>query len=102
MRPVRWVLAFPMLAIACSGGTRTHGTLPPDPETHSQLAEEDAYVPAYGKPDLQRALIAERGIEATQERVVGELEAKPDRDAPTEDRLRVATADLAVRRRFIQ
>lgn len=62
-----------------------------------QLADEDRYKPSYGKPELQRALIAERGAEATGERLVAELEA----GTGSEDRLHVAIADLAIRRRFI-
>jgi hypothetical protein len=86
-------------------------TLPPPAspeEPHSTLADEDAYRPGYGKPELGKALIAERAAEATQERRVAELEARlADPPAPgatnpaLEDQLRVATADLAVRRRFI-
>lgn len=75
--------------------------MPEDPAARSQLADEDRYVPAYGKADITRALIAERGAEATAERVAGELEAKDPRDAATDDRLLVVLADLAVRRRFI-
>ncbi|HEX3762041.1 MAG TPA: hypothetical protein VHW23_25245 [Kofleriaceae bacterium] len=70
--------------------------------------DEAADPPSYGKPELQRALITERAAEATLERRVGELEAKlADPPAPgatnpaLEDQLRVAIADLAVRRRFI-
>jgi hypothetical protein len=55
-------------------------------------------VPTYGKPELQKALIAERAAEAVGERVVSELSAKPGAD----DRLHVAIADLAVRRQFIK
>ena len=68
----------------------------PGDVTHSELAADDAFKPSYGKPELQRALIAERGAEATGEKRVAELEAKTDDDA-----LRDAVADLAVRRRFI-
>jgi hypothetical protein len=70
------------------------------------LAEEELYKPSYGAPELQKALIAERGLEATGERRVAELEARQV-DAAAEaapaidDQLRVAAADLAVRRRFI-
>jgi hypothetical protein len=92
-------LAF---VIGCAGG---NGVRPPpaDPDgtSHSTLADEDAYKPTYGKPELQKALIAERGAEATAERRVAELEARPS-DTLTADQLRVAIADLAVRRRFIQ
>jgi hypothetical protein len=65
------------------------------------FATDDAFVPAYGKAELQKALIAERGAEATADRVVGELEAKVT-DGPTNDRWRIARADLEVRRRFIR
>jgi hypothetical protein len=79
----------------------------PDEAPHSTLADEDAYKPSYGKPELQRALIAERGTEASLERRVGELEARRDAlpassaDRAVDDQLRVAVADLGVRRRFI-
>lgn len=62
-----------------------------------ELAADDAYQPSYGTPELQRALITERGAEATSERRVAELEA----GTGTDDQLRAAIDDLAVRRRFI-
>ena len=99
MRPVRWVLAFPLCALACSGGGTGKGTFPDGTNGQKELADEDHFVPGYGKPEIQRTLIAERGLEATAERVVNDLDAKPDRD---DDRLRIARADLAVRRRFIK
>jgi len=75
-----------------------------DPVAHSELADEDRFTPSYGKPELSKALIAERAAEATAEKTVGELEAQASakdlRDA-ADDRLLVAQADLAVRRRFI-
>ena len=90
------------LAAACAPGS---GARPPpsapDDQAHSALADEDTYKPTYGKPDLEKALIAERGAEATAERRVADLEARPS-DSQTADQLRVAVADLAVRRRFIQ
>jgi len=72
----------------------------PDPP-HGDLAAEDLFVPTYGKAELQRALIAERGAEAAGEHLVTELEAKAV-DGPGNDRWRIARADLEVRRRFIQ
>ncbi len=66
-------------------------------EPHGQLADEVLYRPTYGKAELQRALITERGAEAQGEAAIGELEAKEGHD----DRLRFAQADLEVRRRFI-
>jgi hypothetical protein len=103
MRPLWVATAFLVFCAACpsGGGTQTNGQLPfvPDPPRGS-LADDDLFVPTYGKAELQKALIAERGAEATGERVVAELEGKP-LDQAGEDRLRVARADLAVRRRFI-
>lgn len=98
-------------AIAWLAGCGSSAKLPPParPEDtpHSTLAEEELYKPSYGAAELQKALIAERGAEATLERRVAELEAR--REAPPagasapalDDQLRVAAADLAVRRRFI-
>jgi len=97
MRPL-WVLtAF----LGCSGGAKTTGQTTDQPSTPGEFAAEDRFVPSYGKTELSRALEKERGAEATAERIVGDLEAK-DRDAAADDQLRVATADLAVRRRFIE
>src|SRR5882672_11449560 len=93
---MRWWLGG--VLIACTGGTavrpgpETSGGL----ETHAALADDDVFTPAYGRPELEKALIAERAAEATLEHRVTDLEAHPDEDA-----LRVASADLAVRRRFI-
>jgi hypothetical protein len=96
------MIAACALAAGCAGGnaTRPPSTEPED-QTHSALAAEDAYKPTYGKAELQKALIAERGAEATAERRVAELEARPT-DSLVSDQQRVAVADLAVRRRFIQ
>ena len=98
MRPVWVALAF----LGCGGGNHNRTEVTTSPETSpGNFATEDAYVPAYGKAELQKALIAERGAEATGERIVGELEAKVI-DGPTNDRWRTARADLEVRRRFIR
>jgi hypothetical protein len=61
------------------------------------LAEDTLYRPPYGKPELEKALISERGKEATDEKNVAERESKETYD----DQLRFMQADLAVRRRFI-
>jgi hypothetical protein len=93
------VLAF---AAGCAGGSSVRPPpSDPDDQPRSTLADEDAYKPSYGKAELQKALIAERGAEATAERRVADLEARPA-DSLIADQLRVATADLGVRRRFIQ
>lgn len=60
------------------------------------LAEEDVFVPSYGKAELHQALTRERAAEASIEVRLRELEARGD-----DDSLRAATEDLAVRRRFI-
>jgi hypothetical protein len=95
-----WLLAA---FLGCGGSRGTPARLPAEPGRHSELADDARYVPSYGKPELQQALIAERGAEATGERVVGELQARQGETTSLaeEDQLRVALADLAVRRRFI-
>jgi hypothetical protein len=103
-----------MIALACALGAAgltgcpgPGGAVPPpaNPEeaAHSTLADEDAYKPSYGKAELQRALISERGTEASLERRVADLEARQETttNQAFDDQLRVAIADLAVRRRFI-
>jgi hypothetical protein len=90
--------------LVCAGCPGPAATRPPpsDPgdATHSTLADDDIDRPSYGRPELQRALISERGIEASLERRVAELEAREPGPGP-DDQLRVAVADLGVRRRFI-
>lgn len=83
-----------VLAVACS--SPQHAPFQGATEPHSTLADEDEVRPTYGKADLEKQLIAERGAEATNERRVADFETKGD-----DDGLRVAIADLAVRRRFI-
>jgi hypothetical protein len=61
--------------------------------THASLAGADDYQPSYSSADLETALIAERAAEVTAEKAAA--------DAPDDDARLVATADLAVRRRFI-
>lgn len=96
-------LAVIVTALAACGGAQTAAPVAPGETPRSTFAEEDVAPPSYGKAELTRALIAERGFEANGERRVVELEAKiADTDDPaTADQLRVASADLAVRRRFI-
>lgn len=96
-------LAVIVTALAACGSAPPASPAAPSEAPRSTFAEEDVAPPSYGKPELTRALIAERGFEASAERRVAELEAKTaDSDDPaTADQLRVALADLAVRRRFI-
>ncbi len=99
MRQLLPGLAF-LVAAGCSGsGSKPHESAEPTSAT-GEFAEEDRFVPTYGKADLERALEKERGAEATAERIVGDLEASADASAA--DQLRTAAADLAVRRRFIE
>ena len=93
MRPLWLLTAF----LGCSGGGTPRSQDPASTQTPGEFAEEDRFEPAYPKAELSRALQRERGAEATAERVLADLEAK---DAPY-DQVRVATADLEVRRRFI-
>lgn len=90
--------------VGCVACTAASPARPPpvDPADapHSTLADEDTYPPTYGKPELQNTLSAERVALTTLERQVAQLEAK-EPDAAADDPLRVALADLAVRRRFI-
>ncbi len=95
------LVAWLGLAIGCAGGTAA-GPPPAEPiQAPTALAEEDHHQPSYGKPELSRALIAERAAEASAERLVAELEDRPASPA-ADDQLRVALADLAVRRRFLR
>lgn len=91
---VRWLPLLLTIA-ACKSGSSPKGA---DEVTYAaplagDLESEPA--PSYGKAEIQKALIAERAAEARGEREVGELEAGEP------DRLSMAMADLAVRRRFI-
>ena len=45
------------------------------------MAGDDEATPSYGKADLEKALIAERGAEATNERLVADAESKGDDEA---------------------
>jgi hypothetical protein len=83
-----------MALAACGAPPRTQFETPE--ASHSELAADDDPKPTYGKAELEKALIAERGAEASNERRVADAERTGDDDA-----LRVAIADLAVRRRFI-
>jgi len=67
-----------------------------DTGSHSTLAADDEAPPPYDRAELQKALIAERAAEASGEGAVANAE-NGDPDA-----LRIALADLAVRRRFIR
>jgi len=89
--------------IACGGGGGAGRSGPVETGTIAKLAEDDQFVPAYDKADLSRALISERGLEASAERQVRDIEALVAAGSTSAgtDRLRVALNDLAVRRRFI-
>jgi len=94
---MRWLAL--LLAImglgACKTGSAASGAT--DEVTyHTGTLADDDYKPAYDKAELQKALTSERGAEAAGVERVRELEDKGDYD-----QLRIATADLAVRRRFI-
>lgn len=83
---------------ACSGGlppSRAPGAGDQGIVTHAAFPDdEDAVAPSYGKSELERALASERAaLDAAEKHAV---EVEGDSEA-----LRVALADLAVRRRFV-
>ena len=98
--------ALLVLCVAACGGPTTTTFKPrvatPDQgdTTPAVLADESNYKPSYGKADLEQALIAERGKQATAERVITELEARGAE--LSDDQMRTAVADLGVMRRFIE
>jgi hypothetical protein len=103
VRPLWVCAAFLLSGSACSGGARSgpRPQVPEEPTPRSQFAEEDRYAPPYDKAELSRALIGERGAEVAAARAIADLEADESRDAAADERLRVAVADLGVRRRFL-
>jgi hypothetical protein len=60
------------------------------------MSDDDIYRPSYDKAELQRVLAAERSATAAAEQRLRDIEDKGDYD-----QLRLAGADLAVRKRFI-
>lgn len=94
--PIMKLLVVLALMAAChgSGGAPApHRSGDTGITTHEGLAGADEYQPSYGKADLENALIAERAAESTGEKAI--------EDAADDDARLAATADLAVRRRFI-
>src|SRR5688500_12225716 len=95
---MRWLL-LGLALCACKTGSATGPTSGGDEITYhgsGGLAEDDVFKPAYDKSDLRDAFATERAAETALETRVRELETGGD-----SDQLRVAQADLAVRRRFI-
>jgi hypothetical protein len=84
--------------VACSGAGAPHkatGWSDPASQTHSQLAAYDEAAPTYDRADLERTLTAERAAALAASGEIAQLEqGEPET-------LRIALADLAVRRRFI-
>jgi hypothetical protein len=90
MRRLALLLAF----VACKTASAPSGV---DEVTyHTGTLAVDDYKPSYDKAELRKAIAAERTAEAAGEARVRDLEDRGDYDE-----LRAATADLAVRRRFI-
>jgi hypothetical protein len=85
-------------AVACSGNAptpRAPGAGDQGIVSHAAFPEDDdAVAPAYDKSELERALASERtAVEAGEKQVADVADAS--------NNLRVALADLAVRRRFV-
>jgi hypothetical protein len=106
---MRAAAAF-ICVVACGGGNvnapggDTSNSADHTDATHAVGADDDGFRPSYDLRDVERALIAEHAKEATAERQLRDLDAQLDRDPSNEaigDRWRAASADLAVRRRFI-
>jgi hypothetical protein len=99
------VLSALALAVGCASGAAARpAAVDPGAAPGAVLADDDRYQPSYGKRELEDALIAERAVELTLAHRVAEFEAaQPDAAiaSPSDDALRSAVADLAVRRRFI-
>lgn len=99
--PVRYLtemrrLALLLAMVGCKTGSAPSGAA--DEVTYHAAATSltvDEYQPSYDKAELERALAAEREAAQAAEQ---KLEAREDTD---HDQLRVAAADLAVRRRFV-
>jgi len=97
MTSMRFLLVA--LLLGCTHGSSTpgpHGPGDTSITTHESLAAEDDYQPTYGKPEIEKALIAERAAESSGEKAVLDADGKGNEDAR-----QAADADLAVRRRFI-
>lgn len=97
-----------LLVAASCGGASPPSPPPAAPApsaepARSAFAADDGYQPSYAKPELLRALAAERALAATEQRRVAELDEQSARqaDPALSDQLYTARADLAVRHRFI-
>ncbi|MFT3694543.1 MAG: hypothetical protein QM831_15450 [Kofleriaceae bacterium] len=85
-----------MATAAACGSPQQHSQFDTPPEQRAQLAADDEWKPSYGKPEIEKALIAERGAEATNERRVEDADNGSDPVAAG-----IARADLGVRQQFI-
>ncbi len=109
MRDARLAAVFIAVVTGCGPHVATMPPVTPLPAPlpATVLATPDDYQPSYGKPELERALIAERGVEAALETKIAQMQVNLDAQldhvvAQTiDDEVRAATADLAVRRQFI-
>jgi hypothetical protein len=89
-------LALLLAIAACKTGSAQSGATDEITYHTGGLADDDIYKPSYDKSAVTEALARERAAEAAGEQRVRELEDKGDYD-----QLRIAAADLGVRRRFI-
>jgi hypothetical protein len=93
---MRW-LALLLAIVGCRTGSAPSGAATDEITYHgtATLAVDD-FKPSYDKAELQRALTAERTAETAAEQHLRDLEDKGDYDE-----VRLASADLGVRKRFI-
>lgn len=92
---MKW-LALLLAITGCKHGSGQGGGATDVVEHHGALADDAEPAPSYGRAEIQHALAAERAAEEVAVHKIDEIEAGGD-----VDELRVARADLAVRRRFI-
>jgi hypothetical protein len=101
VRPEPLVLTFLGALLGACGGAPARPTGPGTVDDTSsgggELAGEDLYAPSYGKPELEQALASERSAVTAAEAALAKLADS----GGTDDEVRVATADLAVRRRYV-
>jgi hypothetical protein len=96
LNQMRW-LALLLAFAGCKSGSAASGGSTDEVRYHatSKLADDD-FKPSYDKAELERALSAERATVAAADQRLRDLDDKGDYD-----QLRVAGADLAVRKRFV-
>jgi hypothetical protein len=95
LNQMRW-LALVLAMFGCSGSAPTGRVTDVETPRGATYSDDDLYKPSYDQAELVRALTAERTATDAAEQRLRDLQDKGDYD-----QLRIAGADLAVRKRFI-